>query len=78
MLMSLFYEIYLTKDDELVCEICKPHHGIIYRSNMGPIPPLHPNCRCKRIFIEVEEGDWRKTRQLILAWNAFRMRRADA
>lgn len=28
------------------CEICPPHIGRVYKFGQGPIPPLHPNCRC--------------------------------
>lgn len=46
--------IWVTKKDEMVCPICRPMNGLIFRfDNFNiPIPPInsHSNCRC-RIFL---------------------------
>ena len=28
------------------CDICPPEIGKVYKFGDGPVPPLHPNCRC--------------------------------
>ena len=39
-----------TAADEKVCPICGPYAGRVWRAGDGPQPPLHPNCRCQRVF----------------------------
>jgi hypothetical protein len=39
-----------TASDESVCPICGPYAGRVWRVDEGPQPPLHPNCRCQRVF----------------------------
>ncbi len=39
-----------TASDESVCPTCGPYAGRVWRSDDGPQPPLHPNCRCQRVF----------------------------
>jgi hypothetical protein len=39
-----------TASDEKVCPICGPYAGRVWRADDGPQPPLHPNCRCQRVF----------------------------
>ena len=39
-----------TASDEKVCPVCGPYAGRVWRANEGPQPPLHPNCRCQRVF----------------------------
>lgn len=39
-----------TASDEKVCPICGPYAGRVWRAGDGPQPPLHPNCRCQRVF----------------------------
>lgn len=39
-----------TASDETVCPICGPYSGRVWRANDGPQPPLHPNCRCQRVY----------------------------
>ncbi len=42
-----------------VCTICAPYGGMVtdgQGSNNVPIPPLHPNCVCALIPIEVDEA----------------------
>lgn len=39
-----------TASNENVCPICGPYAGHVWRQNEGPQPPLHPNCRCTRVF----------------------------
>jgi len=41
-------EEFQTAADDLVCPICSPLNGKIYKINEGPRPPLHINCRCQR------------------------------
>ena len=57
--MSLFWEIYLTRKDEAVCGECSQYDDQIYKTDMGPMPPLHPHCRCRREFIEPDSPEWR-------------------
>jgi len=52
----IVYEQFITRADERVCAICGPLHGKIYAAGTGPQPPLHPNCRCKRIYHHTETG----------------------
>ena len=54
----MFWEIYRTAKDDEVCENCAPFDDQIFRSNMGPQPPLHPHCRCKREFIDPESDEF--------------------
>lgn len=46
--------VWVTKRDEMVCPICRPMNGLIFRMDdlNIPIPPIfsHSNCRC-RIFL---------------------------
>jgi hypothetical protein len=39
-----------TASDEKVCPICGPYAGRTWRATDGPQPPLHPNCRCQRVY----------------------------
>lgn len=39
-----------TASDEKVCPVCGPYAGRAWRVDDGPHPPLHPNCRCQRVF----------------------------
>lgn len=39
-----------TASDEKVCPICGPYAGRVWRAGDGPQPPLHPNCRCQRVY----------------------------
>lgn len=45
------YGMWKTAQDSLVCALCRPLHGRVYRlaeviDGNAPRPPLHPNCRC--------------------------------
>ena len=44
---------HVTRQDELVCEICGPRDGQIF-SGASNGPPLHPRCRC--IAVPVRSG----------------------
>ncbi|MGA7617243.1 MAG: minor capsid protein, partial [Thermoanaerobaculia bacterium] len=49
---------YWTRLDERVCEICRPYHGQIYRTDSIPRDasiPLHIRCRCYFLPVLV---DW--------------------
>lgn len=39
-----------TASDEKVCPICGPYAGRVWKKDDGPQPPLHPNCRCQRVY----------------------------
>lgn len=39
-----------TASDEKVCSICGPYTGHVWKKDEGPQPPLHPNCRCQRVY----------------------------
>ncbi len=32
------------------CQRCADLHGTLWQQDYGPRPPLHPYCRCKRVF----------------------------
>lgn len=49
-----------TASDERVCPECGPLHGRVMEPGEGPVPPLHVNCRCRRVRAVTE---WR-TRQV--------------
>src|SRR5690606_37859685 len=44
------WEEYRTAQDERVCPVCGPLHGARYIEGVGPQPPLHPGCRCRRVY----------------------------
>jgi len=46
-------EIWVTAEDERVCRICRPRHLTI--SNLKPIVDSHPNCRCVKVPVYVDE-----------------------
>lgn len=35
--------------DEDTCDRCRQLHGQEFRKGEGPQPPLHDECRCKRV-----------------------------
>lgn len=39
-----------TASDETVCPVCGPYAGHVWKHDDGPHPPLHPNCRCRRVY----------------------------
>lgn len=39
-----------TAADERVCPICGPYMGRVWQADEGPQPPLHRNCRCRRVY----------------------------
>jgi SPP1 gp7 family putative phage head morphogenesis protein len=40
------------------CPICGQHIGKIYRLDSAPHVPLHPNCRCDLIAVQLADGTW--------------------
>ena len=36
---------HITRQDEMVCELCRPKHNQIF-SGASNGPPVHPRCRC--------------------------------
>ncbi|MEZ4506645.1 MAG: phage minor head protein [Thermomicrobiales bacterium] len=44
------YTRWETASDEKVCPVCGPYAGRVWRADDGPQPPLHPNCRCQRVY----------------------------
>lgn len=41
-------KVWVTADDELVCNRCAPLHMKVFKANaVYPRPPLHPRCRCR-------------------------------
>ena len=50
---------WATAEDERVCPECAPLDGLVWPDGEGSAPPLHPSCRCERVFAFTE---WR-TRQ---------------
>ena len=45
----LVWERWMTVQDERVCSQCGPLHGRLFAHGVGPMPPLHPGCRCQRV-----------------------------
>jgi SPP1 gp7 family putative phage head morphogenesis protein len=41
--------MWLTMQDERVCNVCRPLHGKVFRLGEGEMPPAHMNCRCTTI-----------------------------
>lgn len=68
-------ERWVTAGDERTCPECAPLHGHTWREGAGPIPPLHVNCRCRRVFAftewqrrEVQEWRQRRIPHLRRVW----------
>ncbi|MGI8976988.1 MAG: phage minor head protein [Thermomicrobiales bacterium] len=53
-LTPIHYERWVTAGDERTCPECAPLHGMTWREASGPSPPLHVNCRCRRVFAFTE------------------------
>jgi hypothetical protein len=58
-------ERWVTAGDERTCPECAPLHGRAWREGAGPQPPLHVNCRCRRVHAWTdwqrrEEQVWRR------------------
>ena len=53
------YYRFVAEDDEKCCDDCKEHNDKIFQENDPDIPklPIHPNCRCKLVKLEVEETE---------------------
>jgi hypothetical protein len=71
-------ERWETAGDERTCPECAPLHGRAWQEGAGPTPPLHVNCRCRRVFAftawrrrEVREWRQRTIPQRRLAWRVM-------
>ncbi len=53
------YYRFVAEDDEKCCDKCKEHNNKIFQENAPDMPklPIHPNCRCKLVKLEVEETE---------------------
>lgn len=49
------YVRWMTENDERVCSVCGPRHGVIYRLDELPDLPSHYRCRCWIIEATEEE-----------------------
>jgi hypothetical protein len=38
-----------TSDGPSTCARCRALDGTRWPAGVGPVPPLHPNCRCRRV-----------------------------
>lgn len=47
---AVLWTRWVTAFDERVCPVCGPYAGRVWPSDDGPFPPLHPNCRCGRVY----------------------------
>ena len=56
--MDLFVEKWVTFIDERTCERCRQLDGKLYLSGTGPEPPLHPRCRCRRVFVDMTREEF--------------------
>jgi len=68
-------ERWETAGDERTCPECAPLHGATWRTGEGPHPPVHVNCRCRRVHARTEwrrreVAEWRRRTipQQRLAW----------
>ena len=52
----IIWQVWRTSGDERVCPICGPLNGLEFAADTGPMPPLHINCRCQRLYAHTE---WR-------------------
>jgi hypothetical protein len=48
------YETWAITADERTCKECLSMLGQVWREGEGPQPPLHPGCRCRRVFHHIE------------------------
>lgn len=37
---------WVTEDDDRVCAVCEPRHGVTFAPASAPRLPAHPRCRC--------------------------------
>lgn len=58
-LIPVTVEIYTVRADGRACPECGPYDGSLWDEGEGPQPPLHPNCRCRRLPHHTE---WRTPR----------------
>ncbi len=60
----VWWDEWHTAEDEKVCPECSPLDHQWYEQGKGPVPPLHDNCRCKRIVVWWDcyqsDGTWEK------------------
>lgn len=63
-------EVWQTVADGRTCPECCPYDGTLWEAGTGPAPPLHPNCRCRRVTHHIE---WRQRPTTIweLTWQPF-------
>jgi len=50
------FEVWLVAPDERLCPECAPLAGMVWEAGQGRLPPLHSNCRCRRLHHHTE---WR-------------------
>ncbi|HEV2529175.1 MAG TPA: hypothetical protein VGT61_12080 [Thermomicrobiales bacterium] len=48
-LVPVTVEVWETIPDGRACPECGPYDGTRWDEGEGPQPPLHPNCRCRRV-----------------------------
>ena len=48
------WDVWIAISDKRTCARCAALHGTLYRRGEGPVPPLHPNCRCDRRLSHIE------------------------
>jgi hypothetical protein len=49
-LTEIVYEIFQTQTDNRVTAGCRALHGGVHRVGTRPYPPIHPGCRCYRVY----------------------------
>lgn len=49
-LLPTIHERWRTAADERVCPECGPLDGATWPVGIGPLPPIHVNCRCTREY----------------------------
>ena len=58
-LIPVTVEVYTVRADGRACPECGPYDDSLWDEGEGPQPPLHPNCRCRRLPHHTE---WRTAR----------------
>jgi hypothetical protein len=53
-LIPIVWTSWHTTEDERVCPECGPLDGLTWEATDGPMPPLHVNCRCTRVYAFTE------------------------
>ena len=48
--MLVTFEVWVTNFTEWTCGQCASLNGALFVQGQGPVPPVHPHCRCERKY----------------------------